>query len=78
MVGPALLDVPLSFMHYDMIAATGRWVGLDNYRALSADSIFWEAVAHTLELAVGTAVPLLRERARTSYRVRSRRSSRPV
>jgi len=58
-VGPALLDVPLSFMHYDMIAATGRWVGLDNYRALAADPIFWEAVAHTLELAVGTAVPLL-------------------
>jgi len=58
-VGPALLDVPLSFMHYDMIAATGRWGGLDNYRALAADPIFWEAVAHTLELAVGTAVPLL-------------------
>lgn len=58
-VGPVLLDVPLSFMHYDMIAATGRWVGLDNYRALAADPIFWQAVAHTLELAVGTAVPLL-------------------
>ena len=58
-VGPVLLDVPLSFMHYDMIAATGRWVGLDNYRALAGDPIFWQAVAHTLELAVGTAVPLL-------------------
>ena len=58
-VGPVLLDVPLSFMHYDMIAGTGRWVGLDNYRALAADPIFWQAVAHTLELAVGTAVPLL-------------------
>jgi ABC-type sugar transport system permease subunit len=58
-VGPVLLDVPLSFMHYDMIAATGRWVGLDNYRALAADPVFWQAVAHTLELAVGTAVPLL-------------------
>jgi len=58
-VGPVLLDLPLSFMHYDMIAATGRWVGLNNYRALAADPIFWQAVAHTLELAVGTAVPLL-------------------
>jgi ABC-type sugar transport system permease subunit len=58
-VGPVLLDVPLSFMHYDMIAATGRWVGLDNYRALAGDPIFWQAVAHTLELALGTAVPLL-------------------
>jgi ABC-type sugar transport system permease subunit len=58
-VGPVLLDVPLSFMQYDMIAATGRWVGLENYQALAADPIFWQAVAHTLELAVGTAVPLL-------------------
>ena len=58
-VGPVLLDVPLSFMQYDMIATTGRWVGLENYHALAADPIFWQAVAHTLELAVGTAVPLL-------------------
>jgi len=58
-VGPVLLDVPLSLMQYDMIAATGRWVGVDNYRALVADPIFWQAVGHTLELAVGTSAPLL-------------------
>src|SRR5262249_1122286 len=46
-------------MQYDMIAATGRWVGVDNYHALIADPIFWQAVGHTLELAVGTTAPLL-------------------
>ena len=56
---PVLLDVPLSLMQYDMIAASGRWVGLQNYAALAADPIFWQAVAHTLELALGTTVPLL-------------------
>ena len=56
---PVLLDVPLSLMQYDMIAATGRWVGMRNYAALAADPIFWQAVGHTLELALGTTVPLL-------------------
>src|SRR5437660_12085631 len=56
---PVLLDVPLSLMQYDMIAASGRWVGLQNYTALAADPIFWQAVGHTLELALGTMVPLL-------------------
>ena len=39
-VGPVLLDVPLSLMQYDMIAATGRWVGLGNYQALVNTSTF--------------------------------------
>ena len=56
---PVLLVVPLSLMQYDMIAASGRWVGLQNYAALAADPIFWQAVTHTLELALGTTVPLL-------------------
>jgi multiple sugar transport system permease protein len=56
---PVLLDVPLSLMQYDMIAATGRWVGLGNYAALAADPVFWQALGHTLELALGTTVPML-------------------
>lgn len=58
-VAPALLDFPLSLMQYDMIAASGRWVGLANYTALAADPIFWQAVTHTLELAAGTTLPML-------------------
>src|SRR2546430_16480212 len=56
---PVLLDVPLSLMQYDMIAASGRWVGLQNYTALAADPIFWQAVGHTLERALGRTGPLL-------------------
>jgi ABC-type sugar transport system permease subunit len=58
-VGPALLDFPLSVMHYDIIEARGRWAGLANYQALAADPVFWQAVAHTLALTVGTTVPML-------------------
>src|SRR5712691_10956053 len=58
-VAPALLDFPLSLMQYDMIAASGPWVGFANYRALAADAIFWQAVRHTLELALGTTLPML-------------------
>jgi len=56
---PLLLDVPLSLMRYDMIAATGRWVGLRNYAGLAADPVFWQALGHTLELALATTVPML-------------------
>jgi ABC-type sugar transport system permease subunit len=58
-VAPALLDFPLSLMQYDMIAGSGRWVGLANYTALAADPIFWQSVMHTLELAAGTTLPML-------------------
>jgi ABC-type sugar transport system permease subunit len=58
-VGPALLDFPLSLMRYDIIAASGAWAGLANYRALFADPAFWQSVAHTLELTLGATVPML-------------------
>lgn len=56
---PVLLDLPLSLMHYDMIDAAGGWVGLQNYSGVAADPIFWQAVTHTLELALGTTLPML-------------------
>lgn len=58
-VAPAVLDFPLSLMHYDLISGSGRWVGLANYATLARDPIFWEAVGHTLQLALGTTVPML-------------------
>jgi ABC-type sugar transport system permease subunit len=58
-IAPAVLDFPLSLMHYDLIDGSGRWVGFVNYVTLARDPIFWEAVGHTLELALGTTVPLL-------------------
>jgi ABC-type sugar transport system permease subunit len=58
-VAPAVLDFPLSLMRYDLIDGSGRWVGLANYATLARDPVFWEAVGHTLELALGTTVPML-------------------
>jgi ABC-type sugar transport system permease subunit len=58
-VAPALLDFPLSLMRYDIIAARGGWAGLANYRALFADPVFWQSVAHTLALTLGTTAPML-------------------
>jgi ABC-type sugar transport system permease subunit len=58
-VAPAALDFPLSLMQYDLISRSGRWIGLANYAALAGDPVFWEAVGHTLELALGTTVPML-------------------
>jgi multiple sugar transport system permease protein len=58
-VAPAVLDFPLSLMQYDLIAGSGRWVGLANYVTLAQDPIFWQAVGHTLQLALGTTVPML-------------------
>ncbi len=58
-ISPAVLDFPLSLMRYDLIDGSGRWVGFVNYVALARDPIFWEAVGHTLELALGTTLPLL-------------------
>jgi ABC-type sugar transport system permease subunit len=58
-VVPAVLDFPLSFARYDIIDGSAQWVGLTNYAALARDPVFWEAVVHTLELALGTTVPML-------------------
>jgi ABC-type sugar transport system permease subunit len=58
-ISPAVLDFPLSLMRYDLIDGSGRWVGFVNYVTLARDPIFWEAVGHTLELALGTTLPLL-------------------
>jgi len=58
-VAPALLDFPLSLMRYDIIAASGQWAGLANFRALAGDPIFWQSVAHTLALTIGTTAPMV-------------------
>jgi ABC-type sugar transport system permease subunit len=56
---PAGLDFPLSLGQYDLISGSWRWVGLANYVTLAQDPVFWQAVGHTLQLALGTTVPML-------------------
>ena len=56
---PVVLDFPLSLMRYDIIAASGSWVGLANYRGLFTDPVFWLSLGHTLQLTIGATVPML-------------------
>jgi multiple sugar transport system permease protein/sn-glycerol 3-phosphate transport system permease protein len=58
-VGPALLDIPLSLMRYDIISGSGRWLGSGNFNTMFADQEFWDSLIHTLELTLGTAIPML-------------------
>jgi len=51
-VVPLLAAIGLSFTSYDMFSAP-RFVGLRNYRQLSADPVFWTAVRNTIGFALG-------------------------
>jgi multiple sugar transport system permease protein len=53
---PALLAFALAFAQYDGFARP-TWVGLDNFRAIGRDSLFWIAVRNSL-LFIVLAVPL--------------------
>ena len=42
-IGPILFSLYLSFTRYDVVTAP-RWVGLQNYRQLFDDTIFWKSL----------------------------------
>ena len=58
---PVAAGLLLSFTDFDLYAiadpANARWVGLENYRRLLADPLFWRALGNTL-LLVGVGGPL--------------------
>jgi multiple sugar transport system permease protein len=41
---PALRGFYLSFTDFDLLKNSGTWVGLDNYKALLQDTLFWNAL----------------------------------
>jgi N,N'-diacetylchitobiose transport system permease protein len=63
--------VRLSFEQYglfELVRRSGRWIGLDNYRSVLQDSVFWDTVVRTivftianvgLTIVVGTLIALL-------------------
>mgnify|MGYP001770934172 CR=1 FL=1 len=53
---PALLSLVIAFTRYDALGAP-VWVGLDNFRALGEDPLFWTAVRNSLVFVL-LAVPL--------------------
>uniref|UniRef100_A0A540VLY4 Sugar ABC transporter permease n=2 Tax=Litorilinea aerophila TaxID=1204385 RepID=A0A540VLY4_9CHLR len=54
--GPVLAAFGLSFTKGDYIS-TPKWIGLDNYRALLQDELFWKSLWNTVYYVVGV-VPL--------------------
>jgi len=58
---PVLLSIQLSFYDWNGIAQVRTFVGLDNWKALAADSIFWKALGNNLivvVLSIGIQLPV--------------------
>src|SRR3954447_16292973 len=49
---PALRGFYLSFTNFDLLRNSGDWVGVDNYKAMLQDALFWNALWTTLKYVV--------------------------
>ncbi len=56
-LGPMVASFGLSFSSYDMLSAPS-WIGLENYRDLVADDLFWHSLRVTAVYAF-VSVPLV-------------------
>lgn len=56
LAGPFLASLLISFTDYKLLVAP-QWVGLDNYRALMVDPLFWQSLKVTFQYAI-IALPL--------------------
>ncbi len=77
---PTVATFVLAFTHYDILAGTMTWAGLDNFTAIFRDPVWWKAIGNTvvytfftvpvaMAIAVVIAVLLNTElRARAWYR----------
>jgi multiple sugar transport system permease protein len=54
---PVLKALQLSLLDWDMISPVSTFVGLDNYKELLKDPLFWKSVKNTLIYIIGT-VPI--------------------
>jgi multiple sugar transport system permease protein len=53
--GPMIWAMALSLTSYDMVS-TPHFVGLENYRSLAADPVFWETLVNTFVYIGGSTV----------------------
>jgi len=53
---PILYSLNLSFFKWNMIAARKTFLGLENYKNLFEDPVFWQVTKNTLILAAATVV----------------------
>jgi multiple sugar transport system permease protein len=52
---PILFSLGVSFARYDPFhGGLSGWVGLDNYRSIFADSLFWRSFSNTIFFVIGT------------------------
>lgn len=56
-VGPILFALYLSFHKWDILKASKPWIGWENYRLVTADPYFWNAMKNSAVYALGS-VPL--------------------
>jgi multiple sugar transport system permease protein len=49
---PALRGFYLSFTDFDLLRNDGEWIGLDNYRTLLGDALFWNALWITFKYVI--------------------------
>jgi multiple sugar transport system permease protein len=49
---PALRGFYLSFTNFDLLRDSGSWVGLDNYKAMLHDTLFWNSLVVTFKYVV--------------------------
>jgi multiple sugar transport system permease protein len=49
---PAVRGFYLSFTDFDLLKNSGSWVGLDNYKAMLQDTLFWNSLWVTLKYVV--------------------------
>ncbi|MGW3956422.1 carbohydrate ABC transporter permease [Streptomyces sp. NPDC004752] len=54
---PIFASLGYTFYHWNGIGSPGDFVGLDNFRQIAGDSIFWRAVGHTFVYAI-VVVPI--------------------
>ena len=58
-IGPTLYAFWVSFHNWDPIAIERPWVGLENYRDLASDKVFWKSMRNTaIYVAVGVPIGL--------------------
>src|SRR3954469_1888528 len=46
---PAVRGFYLSFTNWDLLKQSGDWVGVNNYKAMFQDALFWNALGRTVE-----------------------------
>jgi multiple sugar transport system permease protein len=49
---PAVRGLYLSFTNWDLLKQTGDTIGLDNYKAMVHDALFWNALGRTVEYVI--------------------------